>query len=317
MRFWALLALALPVFAGVTPGRRASPDVEALRSLLALGRLENAVFDQGLNRFNQVDFVNAGLPPFTRGRFAQILKHVEIHIAFLRQAITDSGSPVVQPCSYTLYVLIICAYMRSYYSVRPSEDPQSLIQISVDIETILASAYNGAMGLVEDKNYRVILASILGTISRQAGWMNSAVLKENPWNTAFDVPLTLRQAWTAVQRYISNCPPENATLFPNGSLDPFTQLNIVGPLIPGSTGLLTFDEMESSDGPLYVVFMTGIGEIRTRLRPDGSFDVPQDVADRGAVYIMVISNEAPITDENTIAGPALAGFNSNSFDASY
>ncbi|EKM76866.1 hypothetical protein AGABI1DRAFT_16948, partial [Agaricus bisporus var. burnettii JB137-S8] len=101
------------------------------------------------------------------------------------------------------------------------------------------------------------------------------------------------------------------------SLDPFTQLNIVGPLIPGSTGLLTFNEMESSDGPLYVVFMTGIGEIRTRLRPDGSFDVPQDVADRGAVYVVVISKEASITDENTIAGPTLANFNSNSFDASY
>ena len=38
--------------------------------------------------------------------------------------------------------------------------------------------------------YLTVAASILGVETRQAAWIGSAVLKSNPWNTAFEVRST-------------------------------------------------------------------------------------------------------------------------------
>jgi hypothetical protein len=319
MRFLWLSALVLPVFAGLIPVRPASPDVQILNYMLALQLLHKALFEQGLGKFTPDDFVSAGCPQFTHGRLKQILKHSEIHIAFLTQAIMDSGSDVVQPCTYALYVLITCAYMRPDRFYRPLGDPQSLIRTGRDLATVLASASYGAIGQMENSDYRTTIGSISGIISRQAGWLNSAVLEKNAWNTAFDAPLTFRQSWTSVQRYISSCPLDNALCFPSGFIDPFVPLNIEETLIPGSRGSVNFDKMEesSADRALYVSFMTGIGESHTPLEKNGFFDVPRGVANLGAVYAFVTSDGGPITDENILAGPAVAQSYSSSLDNSF
>lgn len=342
MRFLALSALALPVIAGLVlglpseapdPNKRVglyllsptfhghhpSSDVQILNFVLSIELLLAALFEQGLRKSTPGDFVNTGLPQFTLGRLEQIRKHTEIHTAFLKQAITDSGSPVVQPCNYIMYVLSICAYMQPYRSRRPLEDPRSLIEAVINIATVLASAFYGAIGRMENADYRTALASISGTISRQAGWLNSAVLEKSAWNTAFDAPLTSRQAWTIVQRYISSCPPENAELFSTGFPDTFTPLDISGALIPGSRGIVKFDKMVEllADRLLEVVFTTGIGELRSPLENGGFFNVPRGVAGLGTAYVFVALSDGPITDLNIIAGPALVQFPSSSRDISF
>jgi hypothetical protein len=99
-------------------------DVEVLNFALTLEHLENAFYTEGLKKYNQQAFINAGLPKWVRGRFEQIAMHgmtystsflplfsikcgriiIEAtHVAFLETAL---GSQAVKPCEYNLYVFI-------------------------------------------------------------------------------------------------------------------------------------------------------------------------------------------------------------------
>ncbi|KAF5349106.1 hypothetical protein D9756_009516 [Leucocoprinus leucothites] len=305
MRFFAFLAVALPTLAAATPTsivprwNHGDSDTMILNFELAISQLENAFYDEGLRRFDQNAFRRAGFPNFARGRFREIQQHEREHTDFLREAVRESGADTINRCRYRF----------------PLENPRTFARASLDISTIVAAAFTGALGHLENREYSVANGMILSVEARQAGWVNSALFKKNPWNTAFDTSLTFRQAWTALSRFIETCPPEYEELVPPQSTNAFPRLEVVCRLIPGQRGQVRFRGVEDCERRgLYVVFKTGMQEVRARLQKDGSFIVPREVANTGANFIFVTSNDKPVCDENIVAGPTLYQFDFSSYD---
>ena len=77
----------------------ATTDDQVLNFALMLEHLENAFYNQGLGRYNQQAFENAGFPAFARGRYNQLRQHEGTHVQFLTSAL---GGNAVQPCTYNL-----------------------------------------------------------------------------------------------------------------------------------------------------------------------------------------------------------------------
>jgi len=166
---------------------------------------------------------------------------------------------------------------------------------------------------LENKEYGMANGMILSVESRQADWVNSALFEKNPWNVAFDTSLTPRQAWTALSCYVEACPREDVELVPPQSLNPFPRLEIIDRLLPGQRGQVRFPGVEDFESTgLFIVFKTGLQEVKTRLQKDGIFTVPREVASTGTNFIFVTSNDKSVCDENIVAGPAIYHFNFSS-----
>jgi Ferritin-like domain len=78
-----------------------SLDVDILNFALTLEHLENAFYSQGLSKFTQGNFVDAGLPDWSYGRLKQIAAHEAAHVEFLEATLGDKAT---KPCTYKLYV---------------------------------------------------------------------------------------------------------------------------------------------------------------------------------------------------------------------
>ncbi|KAJ3576355.1 hypothetical protein NP233_g479 [Leucocoprinus birnbaumii] len=302
MRFFTLLAALLPTLALATPTKRwnaGDADTRILNFELALAELETAFYDEGLRRFDENACRTAQLPEFARGRFGEIQQHEREHADFLREAVRESGADPLGPCRYRFRF----------------EDPRAFARESLDISTIVAAAFTGALGHLENRDYNVVNGLTLSVEARQAGWVNSAIFRKNPWNTAFDTSLTFRQAWTALDRFIETCPPEYEELVPSQAVRAFARLETIGRLVAGQRGQLRFRGVEDCERRgLFVVFKTGLEEFRVRLENNGFFVVPPQVANTGANFIFVTSNDKAVCDENIVAGPTLYQFDFSSYD---
>jgi len=74
-------------------------ETQILNFALTLEHLENAFYTQGLQKYTQEDFLDAGLPAWARGRWNQIAAHESTHVSFLESAL---GEDAVQACTYNL-----------------------------------------------------------------------------------------------------------------------------------------------------------------------------------------------------------------------
>jgi Ferritin-like domain len=72
--------------------------------------LENAFYAQGLSKFSQKDFVDAGLPTWSYGRLKQVAAHEAAHVQFLEATLGDKAT---KPCTYELYMTLNIS-MRAY-----------------------------------------------------------------------------------------------------------------------------------------------------------------------------------------------------------
>ena len=91
--------LSLFSLTSAAPTPSAITDTDILNYALTLEHLENAFYAGGLAKFDQAAFDSAGLPEFTRGRFAQIAEHEASHVAYLEAALGDGA---VKACEYSL-----------------------------------------------------------------------------------------------------------------------------------------------------------------------------------------------------------------------
>lgn len=74
-------------------------DIEILNFALTLEHLESAFYTQGLAKYSEQNFLDAGLEPWARGRFVEIAEHESTHVSFLTKALGDAA---VKPCEYSL-----------------------------------------------------------------------------------------------------------------------------------------------------------------------------------------------------------------------
>ena len=74
-------------------------DTVVLNYALTLEHLENAFYHTALANYTQQDFVDAGLPSWSRGRFKELAEHEQSHVDVLKSVL---GANATQPCTYDL-----------------------------------------------------------------------------------------------------------------------------------------------------------------------------------------------------------------------
>lgn len=221
----------------------------------------------------------------------------------------------------------------------PVTDVKSFAALSHVFETVGTSAYNGAAAFIQNKvtllpisrrkslnvhqAYLTVAASILGVETRQAAWIGSAVLKSNPWNTAFEVrstyvtvlvsshsliktPLDFNQVHTLASPFIASCPESNPSL----AAKSFAPLS-AALLDSGSQARLTFaaptDTSKEHGKPLYAAFLIGTGTIFVPVNmTSNEVEVPKGLI--GFVFVVLTSDGGRVSDETTLAGPAILQF---------
>jgi hypothetical protein len=285
-----LVVAALPELCVAAPAKRddssAPTDIQILNFALTLEHLENAYYTQGLQKYTQQDFLDASLPTWARGRWNEISQHESTHVSFLESVIGDQA---VQPCNYSF----------------PDTDPISFVTTSFMLETVGVSAYSGAAQFLSNSDYVTSSAAILAVEARQSAWINSAVLKANPWNTAFDTPLDLNHVWTVASGVIVSCPSSNMPL----PVKAFPALSFPADAQPGQTVQVSFNATTTSE-QLYVAFIAGLGATFVPLSPQMTVDIPSTL--QGVVFPVITTSNTTVTDDVTIAGPAFLSFDFNS-----
>ncbi|KAI0260678.1 ferritin-like domain-containing protein [Gloeopeniophorella convolvens] len=293
MKFTASL-LPFSILAAVAHGRpipRDISDTDVLNFALTLEHLENAFYSEGLSKFTQQDFIDAGLADWSYGRIKQIAAHEAEHVQFLQEALGDKAT---KPCTYSF----------------PYTDPKSFVTLSHALETVGDSAYIGASRFVQSKDTLVAAATILSVEARHSAWLDSAVRKGSPWSSSFDTPLDPDQAFTLASSFITSCPSDNPKL----PATAFAALTLPDPAsaMPGSTTPLHFALPDGFDRStkLYGAFLSGQNAVVVPLGDDLSVSIPGEL--RGVVYLLVTTDADGVADDKTIAGPALLEFSFNS-----
>lgn len=314
MRFHSILPLlllpTLPLrftIAHPSPVKRlnsnnsADADSQVLNFLLTLEHIERAFYLAAPQKYSAQGFVTAGYTISDYGRFRQMGVHEASHVEFLESSLAAARMDRVQPCVYSF----------------PDNDPKLFVAASLMLENVVASAYNAALAYIKDKAYLAAAASIFGVESRHASYVSGVPLASNPWNTAYETPLSMNQILTLISPYTQQCPASNAALLP-ASLQAFPQLTIDTHPTPSQSINLTFappakplSEAES----LFVAWISGMGVVVTQVEGEGQLttQVPADMADRGAVYVLVVRGSKDMSnlrmdDASTEAGPAFVVF---------
>ncbi|CDO77762.1 hypothetical protein BN946_scf184993.g25 [Trametes cinnabarina] len=279
--FLKTLVFALAAVVATTVSAPVLNDKGLLQLALTIENLENAFFSGGLSRFSANDFEDAGYPSWVRGRFQQIADIEATHAAYLRDAL---GNDAPHACTYDF----------GY------EDVSSFINLAQKIESISAGAYLGAARHINSTSTLNIGATIAATESRQASWITSTVLKDQPWDGAFETPIPPSPAYSLIQRYISACPDSNPAL-PVVEL-PTLKLSDTTPKA-GQKINLWFNS--SAPSPLYAAWIHGVNETYTNITT-GRTTVPHGLT--GTAFVGVVSSRDHPDRDNFVSGWAIVNF---------
>ncbi|KAG5638813.1 hypothetical protein H0H81_009786 [Sphagnurus paluster] len=128
-------------------------DITVLNFALTVKHLENSFYSQGLAKYNEQAFRDAGFPSGFRGRFTQVGEHEAAQVAFLSSALGDKAT---KPCNYQF----------------PYNDPKSFVTLSQVINTGFG-----------DLDAKSAISSGLGWSSSSA-WSASVPATSTSWSVA-------------------------------------------------------------------------------------------------------------------------------------
>ncbi|PVG00971.1 hypothetical protein CPB86DRAFT_157695 [Serendipita vermifera] len=290
MIFTRLLSLAAAVSSALTApvdtvvSKRADPsDTDILQYALTLEHLENDFYSGALSQFDAAAFESAGFPPWVRNRFQQIADHEATHVTYLATALGDIAT---KPCTYSF----------------PYTDPKSFAALSAVLEGVGNGAYLGAAKFIKNPAYLEAAGAVLTTETRHVAWVQSAVMSNAAWSGAFDTPLSLNQVYSLAAPFITSCPDSNPTL----PVRAFPSLTVTNTPSPGSTVTFSFDNPTQNGGTLYAAFFSGLETKFAQLDSSMSTTIPAELI--GTIYVVISTSGTAVTDDNTVAGPAILEF---------
>lgn len=182
-------------------------------------------------------------------------------------------------------------------------DVQSFVATSGALENVGVSAYSGAAQyLASNPSALTAAAVILSTEGRHAAWITAITESMAPWSGSFDVPLTGNQVITLASAFIKSCPSSNPKL----PFTPFPKLTVNSKYSAGKQTTLTFDASKANGSPLYLALQTGLNTIFTPISNSKTVTLPQGL--QGIVYASVSTDGKTLSDDSTMAGPAMLNF---------
>ncbi|KAI4085973.1 MAG: hypothetical protein LQ348_001500 [Seirophora lacunosa] len=305
--FLSLAALAAVAFAAPAKNnllalRQAAPqltDGDILNYALTLEHLEDKFYRDALEKFSQSDFATAGYDSTFYNNLKEISSDEMTHVSFLTAALTAAGAMPVAECTYAFNLT----------------DVNSFLMLSSILEGVGVSAYLGAAADIMSKAYLTAAGSILTVESRHSAYIRST-LKQIPFPSPFDVPLTPNEVYTLAKPFIVSCPESNPPLpvkaFPTLASSPNNPKKITaGTTITLLTPGIVLKPAAGST-QIYAAFITVTGPVFAEATMvDGGFSVvipsaPNGTAPiAGQTYVVLTGCNTTVTDETVAAGPAI------------
>lgn len=288
-----LMASAVTAAPAVAKRDIAASDATILNYALTLEHLEAEFYRQGLANYTEADFQKAG---FTDKMFYENLKTTAAdevsHVTFLTQALKSAGADATAQCTYDF----------------GATDPASFMLVAQILEGVGVSAYLGAAASITNKQYLTAAGSILTTEARHSAFIRGS-RGLVPFASPYDIPLDFDQVYSLAAPFITSCPSTNPTL----PVKAFPMMTApTGKATQGDK--VTFNlgkDVKLPEGGLYIawplvtgpVFQSAIIDMEamtaTCTVPEGAY------GSSGQSYAILTTNATMLTDDNTLAGPAV------------
>lgn len=281
-------------------------DYRILNFALSLEHLLDAFYTSGLSRVDEGAFASAG---FERDRvrqgYLQIQTNGRRHIDNLLGEIARSNIKPIGACNYAF----------------PFANAREFVDLSEAIQSLAVTTYATSLSRIGDQFARV-LGAHLGVESRQSAWLSSFAKRDDLWDTSFETPTHLNYTWSIARLFVINCPPSNSEETLPAKLKNYPVLTLNDIVHPGDRTPLVFDPALVHDGRyLFAGLLSGKDTAFVPIETDGDgrhfIRVPKDMRNKGPVWICIVQGSdghapAGVTDENTVAGPAIVMFTSSS-----
>lgn len=281
-------------------------DTQILQYALTLEHLEATFYNQSLSKLSTSDFENAGYNASVRNQIYSIGRDEAAHVELLTQAL---GNQSVPACTY------------NFSSVT---DVESFLTTARVLEGVGVSAYLGAAKNISNSTYLETAGSILVVEGQHQGYLIAQTNDGgNVIPSPFSTPLDFKQVYSLAAPFIESC-PQDASLplkaFPtlslsggaaNGSFTPGQQVTVSYDSSNSTSSSSNSTSSSGSDskylaiiqgvtGPQFVSLSGGNGTSQVTL--------PSNLTG-GQMYAVVTSSNTAVTDDNTLAGPAVGYVN--------
>lgn len=264
---------------------------DILNYALTLEHLEDKFYREGLANYTEQMFVDAGFTSEFYTNLMTVSSDETTHVSFLTSALTAAGASPVAECTYDF----------------PSTDPASFVALASVLEGVGVSAYLGAAASIANKDYLTAAGSILTVESRHSAYIRAA-LGSSPVPQPFDDPLSLDEVYTLAAPFIVSCPESNGAL----PVKAFPALSMTSPA-NGSASTNETIVLSTAAGtsfaentPVYAAFITVTGPVYVTITSvSGGYQVEVPTGIAGQSYVVLTSSNESVTDDNTLAGPAI------------
>ncbi|KIJ26974.1 hypothetical protein M422DRAFT_37980 [Sphaerobolus stellatus SS14] len=302
MRAFSTFALAAaPLAALAGPVRFTRRDnannILVLQFASVLEQLESEFYTQGIAKFSDSDFQDAGFSSVqvVTEQLTTIQGDEEAHLSFLTKGLVALGSSAPSNCQFNFDSVLT--------------DVSTMAATARVVENVGVAAYLGAAHLITDPQILTAAASILTIEARHQTILNTMSGVGTPIPQAFDIALNPNEVLAIAGGFISGCDlgvPANLplTITTQGTPSIGTQLSF------------SWTGMPSDISGFNCQMLVG-GQVNTISLPLSQCIVPEGI--NGAVALFITNDTQPLANNvvlradanNIVAGPTMAFIDSN------
>lgn len=279
-----------------TTSSPAGPDDLLFQNLLAAEWIIFSFYQQGVERFNESAFVEAGFPNTTYAAITEIRNNEAGHLRIFQNQIS-SGSIKPGPCQYEF----------------PFTDPVSYLALQTIIEVSSMAFLTGLELEAKLDTSRGALVAIAATESRHNTWALISSWRADPFAGPSDTYFPYaNQILEITGDWVVNgsCPSENPVYpSPRQGLPSLSGKNGTTSIAPGAP--ISFD-FEGGDKPVsfeegkdyYAVFFHGVLNVSMPFDVHNySSVIPGQFEEKGIFIVVIADEEGAPTEESVVALP--------------
>ena len=272
-----------------------APDDVLWQNLASAEWIVYRFYQQGVETFNESDFIEAGFPAQTYSRIVEIRDNEAGHLRIFQDEIShDSLKP--GPCEY-LY---------------PFTDPKSYLELQTIIEIASMAFLTGLTQTAQLNSSKGALVAAAEVEARHEVWSLIDIWHADPFVGPFDTtfPYATQILQTTNNFVVPGSCPSNNPVYPVPYQN-LPQIATSGTAAPGEK--IEFTYLNQSNVPdfksnvdYYAVFFHGVFNISVPYDPSTNYTtIPAAFEDTGLVVGVLADAEGAPTLDSVVAGPML------------